>query len=194
MRRKRPARVPLPLATLALAGTIVGAFSFELGGDGVGLCQRFGFVPAYPTAVSALTSLFLHDPSGPGHVGGNLVVLLLVGSGVERAIGSVRFAALYVAGGLAGAALHVVVDSTSTIPLVGASGSLFALLAIAAKLFGPAMLAFAAVLVVTNVWHAFGGPGDEGVAFACHLGGFAVGSAVIMLAWVRGVDMRRTAA
>jgi membrane associated rhomboid family serine protease len=187
------ARPPLPLATFALAVTIVATFALELAGDGMGICTRLGFVPARPTAVSALASLFLHDPSGPAHVGGNLAVLLLVGSRVERAIGSTWFAGLYLGGGLAGAALHVVVDSTSTVPLIGASGGLFALLAVAAALFGPALLTFVAVLVVANVWHALGGWGDEGVSFACHLGGFFAGTAAVAVARVRGVDLRDAA-
>lgn len=191
---KRPARVPFPIVTLALAAAIVAAFGVELAGDGQAFCERFGFVAAHPSLRTALSSLFVHDPSTFVHVGGNLAVLVLIGSRVEQAIGSTRFAALYLAGGLAGTALHVVVDPSSTAPLVGASGSLFAVLAIAAALFGPGMLASTAVLVAMNVAHAFGGPGDAGMSFGAHIGGFTLGVLLALLARARGLDLRLRAA
>jgi membrane associated rhomboid family serine protease len=190
---KRPARPPFPLVTAALAVAIVGVFAVELAGNGAEFCARFGLVPARPSLGAALSSLFVHDPSAFAHVAGNVAVLLIVGTLVERAIGSWRFAALFFAGGLAGAALHVVVDPTSTVPLVGCSGALFAVLAVAAALFGPGMLAFTAVLVASNVAHAFGGPGDAGVSFGTHLGGFTLGVLLVLLGRFRGVDLRRAA-
>jgi len=187
---KRPARAPLLLATVALAVAIVATFAVEVTGDGMGLCQRFGFVAANPSVGTALSALFVHDPRGWAHVLGNLVVLVVVGSRVEQAIGSTRVAALFFAGGLAGAALHVVVDPSSTLPLVGCSGSLFALLAVAATLHGPAMLAFTVVLALTNIAHAFGAPGAESVSYGAHLGGFALGVLAVVLARLHGGDLR----
>jgi membrane associated rhomboid family serine protease len=190
---KRPPRVP-PLVTLALAAAILAVFAVELAGDGAELCAQFGLVPASPTLVTAAASLFLHDPSSLWHVGGNLAVLLLVGSRVEQAIGSTRLLGLFLAGGLAGVALHIVVDPSSLSPLVGCSGALFAVLAVAAALYGPGMLAFVAALVATNVAHAFGAPSEAAVSFGAHLGGFAMGTALVLLARLRGVDQRRAAA
>ncbi len=187
---KRRARAPLPLATFALATAILAVYGVELAGDGQALCATYGLVPAHPSFGTALASLFLHDPTGLAHIGGNLVVLILIGSRLERMIGSTRFAALYFAGGLAGAALHIVVDPSSSAPLVGCSGALFAVLAVAAVLFGPAMLVFTSLLVAANVWHAFGGPGEVAVSFGCHIGGFAAGTAVVLLWRVRDVDWR----
>lgn len=187
---KRPARAPPPLMTLALTASILAVFTVELAGDGAALCAKFGLVPARPSFGAALASLFFHDPSGLAHIGGNVLVLILIGAPVERAIGSTRFSALYFFGGLAGVALHIVVDPTSTVSLVGCSGALFALLAVAASLFGPSMLAFAAILVVSNIWHAFGGSGDDGVSFGCHLGGFLAGTMAVAFARLRGVDLR----
>jgi membrane associated rhomboid family serine protease len=171
--------------TAVVAAVILGVYGLELAGDGQALCDAYGLVPARPSFGTALTSMWLHDPTNVCHVGGNLATLVLVGSRVERAIGSTRFAAIYLAGGLAGAAMHVVVDPNSTTPLVGCSGSLFAVLAVAAALFGPAMLGFVAVLVVSNILHAFGGPGAAGVSFGAHIGGFVLGVLVVAL---RGSD------
>jgi membrane associated rhomboid family serine protease len=187
MKRRAPA---LPVATLGPAAVIQGVYGLELAGDGQAVCDAYGLVPARPSLVTALTSMWLHDPSTFWHAGGNLATLVLVGSRVERAIGSTRFAAIYFVGGLAGAALHLVVDPTSTVPLVGASGALFAVLAVAAVVFGPGMLAFTVVLALTNIVHAFGAAGPPGVSFGTHLGGFAFGVLVVALARLRGVDLR----
>ncbi len=75
-------------------------------------------------------------------------------------------------------------------PLVGCSGALFAVLAVAATLYGPAMLAFVAVLVASNILHAFGVSGAEGVSFGDHIGGFAAGALVVVLARLLGGDLR----
>ncbi len=56
------------------------------------------------------------------------------------------------------------------------------------------LLVFVAVLVASNVVRAIGGPGDEGVSFACHIGGFVAGAVLVVLARVRGTDLRRDVA
>lgn len=69
-----------------------------------------------------LTSLFLHY--GPLHLIFNLYALFIIGPGLERAIGSVRFAAYYLLSGLGssvGVLLLRLFDFTRP-PLVGASG------------------------------------------------------------------------
>ena len=182
----RPARRPFPLVTLALAAAILGVYGVELAGDGPAICERFGFTPAHASLGTALSSVFVHDPRTLWHVGGNLAVLVLVGARVEQVIGSWRFLALFVAGGLVGASLHLIVDPSSTVALVGCSGSLFAVVAVAATIYGPGMLAFVGVLVLAAIAHAFGASGDEGVSFAAHIGGFALGALVVMLARLGG--------
>jgi membrane associated rhomboid family serine protease len=77
------------------------------------------------------------------------------GERLDRATGSSRFATIYFAGGFAGAVLHLVVDATSTVPLIGCSGALFAVLAVAATLFGPAMLAFVVVFAAADRSRSF---------------------------------------
>jgi rhomboid protease GluP len=70
-----------------------------------------------------LTSLFLHY--GPLHLIFNLYALFIIGPGLERAIGSFRFAAYYLLSGLGsgvGVLLLRIFDFTRPEVIVGASG------------------------------------------------------------------------
>jgi rhomboid protease GluP len=71
-----------------------------------------------------VTSMFLH--SGADHLIGNMFVLYIVGMACEHAFGPARTAFVYLAAGLSGAALSVVLRPG---PSVGASGAIFGLLA-----------------------------------------------------------------
>lgn len=189
---KRHARTPLPLTTVALTVAIVIAYGLELLGNGEAICADFGLVPARPSFGAALTSLFVHDPNGIAHLAGNVVFLIVFGSIVERAIGSFRFLGLYFAAGLAGTAMHILVDPSSTTPLVGCSGAIFSLLALAGVM-RPRLLGFVVAFVSVNIWFALSDTGGN-VSFGAHLGGFSIGAAVVMLARLREVDLRRPVA
>lgn len=171
------ARENAPVTAL-LALVLVAAYGAELAHGGLSVCTEYGLVPAHSSLETALSSMFLHDPTGWAHLGGNLVFLVIFGGIVERALGSLSFASLYVAAGLAGAAFHCLVAPSSTDPLVGASGALFGLLAVAAVI-RPRLLAFAVAFAGLNVWYAFmGGAGN--VSFGCHIGGFFAGFLVVL--------------
>ncbi len=188
MAHRAPA--PLPLATAGLVATNVAVFAAERAGDGLAMCQRFGFVPARPTLGSALTCVFLHDPTTVAHVAGNLLALALFGFIVERALGNARFALLYGLGGIGAAAFHVLAYPGSDVPEVGASGPIFAVMAAAAML-RPRLVGFVAVYAGWNVWQTVTGSAGQ-VATAAHLGGFTTGALMMgtvfsrQLAAVRG--------
>ncbi|HXY21182.1 MAG TPA: rhomboid family intramembrane serine protease, partial [Burkholderiaceae bacterium] len=74
---------------------------------------------------------FLHG--GIAHWLGNMVVLVLVGPFVEAALGRLRFAAAYLAGGAAAGALHVIVSDSA---VIGASGAIAATIGMLAVLYG----------------------------------------------------------
>lgn len=167
---------PAPLGTALLAAGVIGGYALELAGGGMPVCERLGFVPAHPSLGTAITSLFVHDPTALSHVLGNLAFLVVFGVIVERALGSLGFLALYALAGLGGAALHLVVDPSSTVPLVGCSGALFGVMAVAGVL-RPRLLGFVVVYVGINIWRAMEMDGS-GVSFGCHLGGFFVGALV----------------
>lgn len=170
-------RPQTPLITVALILANILAFWAELEGDALAVCYAYGLVPAQFLASGDLTpilsSLFLHDPGALFHLGCNMAFLAVFGAVVEREIGSLRLLVLYLAAGVAGALLHVAVDPSSTLPLVGASGAVFGILAVAGVV-RPPLLGFAVAFGAVEIWHAFtGGVGD--VSFGCHIGGFVVG-------------------
>ena len=146
------------------------------------------------------TSMFMHDPSGLAHIGGNMLFLWIFGDNVEDAMGHLRYAVFYVVSGLAAAAAQILIDPLSQVPMVGASGAIAGVLAAYGALyprspvtvfnpvlplwlfFGP-FLEFPAWIVILefflyNLWHGLGSVASlrsGGVAFFAHLGGFVAG-------------------
>lgn len=82
----------------------------------------YGFVPAHPSALTLLTSMFLHG--GFLHLGGNMFFLWMFGTRVEHRFGRWLFLGVYLASGFAGAALHYISKPSSLVPAVGASGAI----------------------------------------------------------------------
>ncbi|GLC28032.1 rhomboid family intramembrane serine protease [Roseisolibacter agri] len=72
--------------------------------------------------LTPLTSMFLHG--GWAHLLGNAVYLWVFGNNVEDSMGRGRFLAFYLLCGLAAAATHVLLEPTSPVPTVGASGAI----------------------------------------------------------------------
>lgn len=87
-----------------------------------------------PAIVTPFTSILLH--ADLFHVGLNLIMLLICGAEVERAIGRRGMLILYVVGAIAAAAAHWAVDPRSQVPVIGASGAISAVVGGSALLFG----------------------------------------------------------
>ncbi len=174
-------RAPLFTALLIAANFL--AYGLELEAGGQTACEAYGLVPTRFVRSGELgpifSSLFLHVPGDITHIGGNMLFLAVFGVLVERALGHLRFLGLYLAAGVLGALMHVLVSPTAAEPLVGASGAIFGVLAVAAVL-RPRLLGFVVCFVGLNVWHAFfGGAGN--VSFGCHIGGFCAGFFVALI-------------
>lgn len=88
----------LCISVIALCVWIATGFSSEP------LFTRYGFIPAQPRLLTAITSMFLH--AGFWHIAGNLWFLYMFGRRVERSMGTPLFVFVYLACGLAGTALH----------------------------------------------------------------------------------------
>jgi membrane associated rhomboid family serine protease len=148
--------------------------------------------------VTLLTSMFLH--AGWLHLISNLLYLAVFGPSVERRLGGLRFAALYLASGLVGSVAHQLALPTSTQPAIGASGGVAGVIAAHLVLFpGTTLGSLAPVLflhVVENtpasllllVWVAtqlLSGvaslTSSTGIAGWAHLGGFVTGFALSVL-------------
>ena len=172
-----------PLVTLALVALNVFAYFLELGAGGQAACETYGLVPTRfvhgGSLAPLISSMFLHDPSSLIHLGGNMAFLVMFGVIVEGALGSVGFSALYVTAGVCGGLAHVLVTPGATDALVGASGAIFGVLAVAGAL-RPRLLGFVLAFAGINVFHAFFGGGGN-VSFACHIGGFVAGTFVAVM-------------
>lgn len=177
----------MPLVTLFLVALNALVYALELEGGGMPVCEKFGLVPAHLEPSALVTYAFLHDPGTLLHIGCNMAFLAVFGAVVENALGGFRFLTLYGLAAVAGGLLHGVVDPTSTTALVGASGAIFGVLAVAAalhpRLLAPATATFAGI----EIWHALTG-GSGGVSFGCHIGGFVAGVAFAAVLRVTGSE------
>ena len=82
----------------------------------------YGVVPAYFSAPTLITSMFLHG--GWMHVIGNMWYLWIFGDNVEDRMGHGRFMVFYLLCGIAAAIGQVAADPNSTLPTIGASGAI----------------------------------------------------------------------
>ncbi|MEE8407516.1 MAG: rhomboid family intramembrane serine protease, partial [Acidimicrobiia bacterium] len=156
-----------------------------------GTCLSGSETPVFPEKIpflSMLTSMFLHG--SVGHVLFNMWFLWIFGNNVEEAFGRLRYILMYIVGGVAATMAFVAVNPDSTIPLVGASGAIAAVLGSYAVLFpGHRVLSLLGWFVVPvpaalflGLWFfAQFGLGGTNVAWEAHAGGFAFGFALTLL-------------
>jgi rhomboid family protein len=156
--------------------------------------------PTAPTWLTLFTSMFMHG--GLLHLGGNMLFLWIFGNNVEDSMGPVRFVVFYLVAGLAADAAQILVNASSEVPSIGASGAV-------AGVLGGYLLLFPQARVVTVVFIIFfftilelpailflgiwilqqavfayfdlGGSNQGGVAYFAHIGGFVFGLAAIRL-------------
>lgn len=137
---------------------------------------------------SVLTSMFLHG--GIAHLLFNMWSLWIFGNNVEEAFGHVRYALLYLLGGVAATGAFVFANPESTVPLVGASGAIAATLGAYLVLFpghrvltllGWFLVPLPAALFLTIWFFAQFGLGGTSTAWEAHVGGFVFGVAIALL-------------
>jgi len=75
---------------------------------------------------SVLVSMFLHGSLL--HLGGNMLYLWIFGNNVEDRLGHAAYLGFYLAGGVVATLAHVLVNADSTVPVVGASGAIAAVM------------------------------------------------------------------
>ena len=168
--------------------------TFSIGDDracGVGAEGSPPFVPGKDVWLAVVTSIFLHG--SVLHLAGNLLFLWVFGNNVEDRLGPVGFALFYLAGGVAATAAHIAAGASSTVPVVGASGAIAAIMGAYLVWFPDARVrtaVFMLVIAVVDVrakwvlgfWFVlqfFTDP-NQGVAWMAHVGGFAFGLVVAL--------------
>jgi membrane associated rhomboid family serine protease len=133
-----PHSTPVVNRALVIANGIVFVVQLFLGQRTEMMINIFGFVPArlvhpatygyslFEVGVTLITSLFLHG--GFVHLIGNMIYLWVFGGAVEDALGHVRYLAFFVVCGVIGSLTHTMLFPQSTIPSIGASGSIAGIL------------------------------------------------------------------
>lgn len=175
------------------------------------IAYHWGFVPARWNFISMITYAFLHG--GWFHIIGNMLFLWIFGTALEDKWGPYVYTGFYFLGAIAGATLHGIVEGRADIPMIGASGAIFALC-------GAFMYRFykTKVLMGWIIWiffyfrtgkfnvpawvvmllyfldnlaslYLYQGSG-QGTAFGAHVGGFLFGLAVAVLVGQLGLEKK----
>jgi membrane associated rhomboid family serine protease len=189
--------VPVVTVTLILVNAAAWVLELSLSQEGHldQFIRVYGVVPGAFRPVTLLTSMFLHG--GWLHVIGNMWWLWIFGDNVEDEFGHGRFLVFYLLCGLTAALGQIVMDPTSRLPTIGASGAIAGVMGayfvlyprsrvltvIPPFLFGvievPAvfLLGFWFLMQLLNAGAvaATANTAGGGVAFAAHVAGFVVG-------------------
>jgi rhomboid family protein len=118
-----------PIVTAFIIALNVLAFILELmGGDA--FVTQWSVIPVDIVAgrhlITILTALFMH--ASWSHILGNMVFLWAFGPEIEDAMNPGRYAAFYLAGGVVSMLAQVAADPGSTVPNLGASGAIAAVM------------------------------------------------------------------
>lgn len=196
-------RILVPYVTYGIIGINIFVFMIQFGMElsdpraAVGFVYTFGLIPADFSIINIFTSMFLHG--GFAHIIGNLWFLWIFGDNVESALGHSRYILFYLLCGVAAALSQVLINSASTVPMVGASGAIAGVLGaymirypharVHVLIFVfifittiqiPALyvLGFWFLMQLTNGLGTLGVDTTGGVAWFAHIGGFVAGVAI----------------
>jgi membrane associated rhomboid family serine protease len=124
---RRPRHFPAVTALIILINVVVFLNELMRGDEFV---LKWSVVPADIVAghhwITILTAMFLHGSWS--HIIGNMVFLLAFGPEIEDTMNPLRFSAFYLCGGLAAMLAQVVASPSSTVPNLGASGAIAAVM------------------------------------------------------------------
>jgi membrane associated rhomboid family serine protease len=201
------------LGLLATSEASLNAFVLEWGvvPADLGAAWESGDLASQET-LTLLASQFLHG--GWLHLLGNMLYLWIFGNNIEDRLGRLRFLVFYLGGGVAAGLAQSLIDPSSTVPMVGASGAIAATLGAYLVLYPRARITTLVFLgffyqlinvpaiVVLGFWFVLQlldglaslgvGSAGGGVAFFAHIGGFVAGAvAVRLFALGRSVPARR---
>jgi membrane associated rhomboid family serine protease len=162
--------------------------------------KRLAAPSPIPAWMTLFTCIFLHG--GWLHLLGNMWFLYIFGDNVEDRLGHLGYLLFYLGAGVAASFVHLVTNSGSMIPTVGASGAIAGVMGGYLLLYPHSRVLtlvpiffFIQIMVIPApvflvVWFllqffqgAFSLQGVEsgGVAWWAHVGGFVAGAAVVLL-------------
>ena len=191
-----PPMFNIPNATKYLLFSLIGLhliITFLLNDETRNLLfYHLGFVPLRFTdlemfeplqLLTPITHMFLHGSWL--HIAMNGVMLLAFGSGLEKWIGSKKMIQIFFICGLFGVTAHFIFNLNSLDPVIGASGGLSGLFAVALIMLQRQNQGFSGkygMLPIIALWvgisvlfGVMGSPDGSAVAWIAHLGGFLGG-------------------
>ncbi|KMY66656.1 hypothetical protein AAU61_16210 [Desulfocarbo indianensis] len=202
-------RIPLiPYVTLGLVAANVVIWLYQLLLPSLSerlLVVKYGVVPAlitglasidtpadwFPRIFTLLSFQFLHGDVF--HLTGNMLYLWIFGNNIEAVLGRWRYLAFYLLGGVLAGLTHIAAGPGSMIPMIGASGSIAAVL-------GAYLVLYPRSRIVLLIWLIFFvrlvpvpavlllgawfflqviNAGGGGTAWMAHIGGFVAGMLLI---------------
>jgi len=195
---RRPLR--FPVITALIIGVNILVFLLELA-KGEAFIMRWSFIPSEIAAgrnlITVLTAIFMHG--GVLHIAGNMVYFWAFGPEIEDAMGRILYPVFYLAGGLAASLTQVAINATSSVPNLGASGAIAAVMGAflvtfprdkirTVILFGWFIfIRFIPAIILVGFWFVIQlfsqvgsllqGQTGGGVAYMAHIGGFVFGMA-----------------
>jgi membrane associated rhomboid family serine protease len=192
---RRPRNFPIVTVLIIVVNALV--FLLELN-SGDAFMLQWSLIPAHIAAgrdlVTVLSSMFMH--AGWLHILGNMLFFWVFGPEIEDVMGPVRFLIFYLLGGVAATAAQVLIAPASTIPNLGASGAIAAVMGAFLATFPRDRIrtilflgffvdvTFVPAILLVGIWFAtqllnevgaISQVDTGGVAYMAHIGGFAFG-------------------
>lgn len=203
-----------PIVTYSIIAICVIVFILEITSSSYNNGQLFysyGLIPAVftgqatlpneiaglPTEITLISSMFMHG--GFMHLIGNMLYMWIFADNIEDEIGPIRFLIFYLLAGMAAALTQVYLNTSSTIPMIGASGAIGGVLGAyivnhpKAKVlvlipFGffsqiikiPALYVLGFWFVLQFINSSLSSSTGGGVAYGAHIGGFIFGVIAIL--------------
>ena len=205
---RRPARVPVVTTFIILVNAFVFVLELMRGDTFV---MQWSAIPAQITSdhhwITILTAMFMHGSWS--HIIGNMIFLWAFAPEIEDAMGPWRYLVFYLVGGLVAMLAQVLADPHSTVPNLGASGAIAAVMGAfmvtyprdrirtVLFIFVFVRIRFIPAVLLIGFWFltqllnagAVANVQSGGVAYLAHIGGFIFGAVTARLFEGPGQDL-----
>ena len=199
-------RARLPFVTWGLILINIAVFAWEMMSQDAAtgaVLASFAATPAevlhraphagpMPAEFSLISYMFLHG--GWEHIIGNMIYLWVFGDDIEDALGPFRFLIFYLLAGIAAGLAFILLNPSSKVPLVGASGAVSGILA-AYLLLRPcakvSVFMFRVIVRIRAYWVIgvwillqlvqIATQVNDGVAYMAHAGGLVAGAILFLI-------------